>query len=141
MDEEKLFKTVFIAQCLGTGPGPGESCAHADRLERAIADADKWWNKLQEFRGMVSQFVEIESTSPSSVLRFAGWCGLCDSAHCTGHSQLRCERCGVKGLAENMTTERHKCRVDRIQQEPWLTSSGHGWWVAWSAAKDETPKP
>ena len=99
MDEETLFKMVYIAS------RAGESDARWDQLQ---ADADSLWDQFQEFRGTVSQFVEIESTNPSGI---PGWCGLCDSAHCTGHPQKRCERCGVKGLSENMTAERHRCKV------------------------------
>ncbi len=117
MDEETLFKTVYIAQVVamaaeGHGLEPGECNLSAE----ATAAADTAWTQLQEFRGTVTQFVEIESTNPSGEPTS---CGLCDSSRCTGHPQLRCERCGAEGLAENMTTERHTCRIDRIQQEPW----------------------
>lgn len=126
MDEETLFKTVYIATHLvmdGRVPDTSELSygRSLDGPAGAVGKADKAWDRLQEFRVTVSQFVEIESTNPSGE---PAWCGLCDSAHCTGHPQLRCERCGTKGLAENMTAERHTCRVDRIQQEPWLAFSG-----------------
>ncbi len=64
MDEETLFKTVYIASRSGD-IGLGVSW---DSLQ---AEADKLWDSFQEFRETVSQFVEIESTNPSGE---PGWC-------------------------------------------------------------------
>ena len=65
MDEETLFKTVYIAQKLGRFQVSLTAGAKVAAAELATADADDWWDQLQEFRGTVSQFVEIESTNPS----------------------------------------------------------------------------
>lgn len=115
MDEETLFKTVYIAQKLGRFQVSLTAGAKVAAAELATADADEWWNQLQEFRGMVSQFVEIEPRDAGGDCTIL-WCRT-TIAHT--HPRLRCERCGVEGLAENMTAERHKCKPDRIQQEPW----------------------
>jgi hypothetical protein len=125
MDEEVLFKTVYIAQKLGRFQVSLTAGAKVAAVELATADADEWWDQLQEFRGTVSQFVEIESIAVLSVRRRMEVGGDdcpvpgCKDQKRHAHPQLRCELCGAEGLAENMTTERHTCKLDCFQQEPW----------------------
>ena len=105
MDEETLFKTVYIAQKLGRFQVSLTAGAKVAAAELATTDADDWWGQLQEFRGTVSQFVEIEPRDAGGDCTIL-WCRT-TIAHT--HPRLRCERCGTEGLAENMTAERHTC--------------------------------
>lgn len=114
-----LWNVMEVPELEKDGVGICPACGTRYKAAEAAALAEKVSFKLPEHAAALRPPAPPPMPDPAAQLLFVAaepikneqgrLCCLCDGLYAHAHPTLRCVACNAVGLAENMTSERHRC--------------------------------